>query len=171
MSDPEDLDDGADGEPSGLPAWFEQGVLAPFQAGIATVFVLHGDVHGLVANHDADDEPDKAYLSLRGFLEKVENTKRYRLTPRLLVLGAMSVTDANIFEKSIDVMRRLRDATGETALLGTLAGVTWALVGGFAVYGLLGRFVGLRLSQEEEFDGADLSIHKIGSTPEHESSW
>jgi Amt family ammonium transporter len=56
-------------------------------------------------------------------------------------------------------------------LLGTLAGVTWALVGGFAVYGLLGRFVGLRLSQEEEFDGADLSIHKIGSTPEHESSW
>ncbi len=56
-------------------------------------------------------------------------------------------------------------------LLGTLAGVTWALVGGFAVYGLLGKFVGLRLSQEEEFDGADLSIHKIGSTPEHESSW
>ena len=56
-------------------------------------------------------------------------------------------------------------------LLGTLAGVTWALVGGFAVYGLLGKFVGLRLTQEEEFDGADLSIHKIGSTPEHESSW
>lgn len=60
-------------------------------------------------------------LENRGFLEKVENTKRYRLTPRLLVLGAMSVTDANLFEKSIDVMRRLRDATGETALLGTLA--------------------------------------------------
>lgn len=61
-------------------------------------------------------------LENRGFLEKVENTKRYRLTPRLLVLGAMSVTDANLFEKSIDVMRRLRDVTGETALLGTLAG-------------------------------------------------
>ncbi|WP_052572853.1 IclR family transcriptional regulator [Haloferula sp. BvORR071] len=60
-------------------------------------------------------------LENRGFLEKVENTKRYRLTPRLLILGAMSVTDANLFEKSIDVMRRLRDATGETALLGTLA--------------------------------------------------
>jgi len=56
-------------------------------------------------------------------------------------------------------------------VLGTLAGITWALVGGFAVYGLLGKFVGLRLTQEEEFDGADLSIHKIGSTPEHESSW
>lgn len=59
-------------------------------------------------------------LENRGFLEKVEGTKRYRLTPRLLVLGAMSVTDANLFEKSIDVMRRLRDATGETALLGTI---------------------------------------------------
>ena len=59
-------------------------------------------------------------LENRGFLEKVEGTKRYRLTPRLLVLGAMSVTDANLFEKSIDVMRRLRDATGETALLGTM---------------------------------------------------
>jgi DNA-binding IclR family transcriptional regulator len=59
-------------------------------------------------------------LENRGFLEKVEGTKRYRLTPRLLVLGAMSTTDANLFEKSIDVMRRLRDATGETALLGTM---------------------------------------------------
>lgn len=58
----------------------------------------------------------------RGFLEKVGNSKRYRLTPRLLVLGAVSVTDPNLFEKSIDVMRRLRDITGETALIGTLAG-------------------------------------------------
>jgi Amt family ammonium transporter len=56
-------------------------------------------------------------------------------------------------------------------LLGTLAGVVWALLGGFVVYGLLRRFVGLRLTQEEEFDGADLSIHKIGSTPEREVSW
>jgi DNA-binding IclR family transcriptional regulator len=58
----------------------------------------------------------------RGFLEKVGTSKRYRLTPRLLVLGAVSVTDPNFFEKSIDVMRRLRDATGETALIGTITG-------------------------------------------------
>jgi len=56
-------------------------------------------------------------------------------------------------------------------LLGTLAGVSWALAGGFAVYGLLRQLTGLRLSQEEEFDGADLSIHKIGSTPDREVSW
>jgi Amt family ammonium transporter len=31
--------------------------------------------------------------------------------------------------------------------------------------------LGLRLTQEEEFEGADQSIHRIGATPEHESSW
>ncbi|HSN32714.1 MAG TPA: ammonium transporter [Ideonella sp.] len=56
-------------------------------------------------------------------------------------------------------------------LLGTLAGVTWALAGGFLVYGALRRAVGLRLSQEEEFNGADLSIHRIGATPEREANW
>jgi len=56
-------------------------------------------------------------------------------------------------------------------LLGTLAGVAWALIGGFVVYGLLKQFVGLRLSPEEEYAGADLSIHKIGATPDREASW
>ena len=56
-------------------------------------------------------------------------------------------------------------------VLGTLAGVSWALIGGFVVYGVLRQFIGLRLTQEEEFDGADLSIHKIGSTPERETNW
>ena len=56
-------------------------------------------------------------------------------------------------------------------LIGTLAGVAWALVGGAAVYGALEATVGLRLSAEEEYEGADLSIHKIGATPEREASW
>ena len=56
-------------------------------------------------------------------------------------------------------------------LLGTLAGVAWALGCGLVVYGVLKRTVGLRLSQEEEFDGADLSLHRIRSTPERESNW
>ncbi len=56
-------------------------------------------------------------------------------------------------------------------LLGTLLGVAWAAAGGFAVYGLLKVLTGLRLSQEEEYEGADLSIHKIGATPDREVSW
>jgi len=50
-------------------------------------------------------------------------------------------------------------------LVGTLLGVTVAVAGGLAVYGGLKKVVGLRLSQEEEYLGADLSIHKIGSEP------
>ncbi len=56
-------------------------------------------------------------------------------------------------------------------VLGTLMGVAWALVGGFAVYGALKLTMGLRLSAEEEYEGADLSIHKIGATPDREVSW
>ena len=56
-------------------------------------------------------------------------------------------------------------------VLGTVLGVAWALAGGFAVYGLLKSFVGLRLTAEEEYEGADLSIHKIGATPDREASW
>jgi Amt family ammonium transporter len=49
-------------------------------------------------------------------------------------------------------------------LLGTGLGIVIALVGGMAIYGSLKKLVGIRLTQEEEFDGADLSIHKIVST-------
>jgi Amt family ammonium transporter len=49
-------------------------------------------------------------------------------------------------------------------LIGTGLGVTVALAGGFAVYGLLKWSIGIRLTQEEEYYGADLSVHKIGST-------
>ncbi len=53
--------------------------------------------------------------------------------------------------------------------LGTALGLAIALIGGFAVYGLLKATVGIRLSQEDEYEGADLSIHKISSTPEREA--
>jgi Amt family ammonium transporter len=56
-------------------------------------------------------------------------------------------------------------------IIGTALGVVWALVSGFAVYGLLKFTMGLRMTQEEEFDGADLSIHKISATPEREANW
>ncbi|VWX32899.1 ammonium transporter [Limnobacter sp. 130] len=57
-------------------------------------------------------------------------------------------------------------------LIGTLAGVAFALLGGFVVYGLLKITVGIRLSDEEEFNGADLTIHKVSASPEREtSSW
>lgn len=48
-------------------------------------------------------------------------------------------------------------------LVGSVLGVLIALAGGLLVYGLLKGSVGIRLSQEDEFNGADLSIHRIGA--------
>ena len=56
-------------------------------------------------------------------------------------------------------------------LIGSLMGVAWAVCSGLVVYGVLKKTVSIRLGQEEEFDGADLSIHRISSTPDRETSW
>ena len=56
-------------------------------------------------------------------------------------------------------------------LIGSLLGVVIALTGGVIVYGALKVFMGLRLSQEEEYEGADLSVHRISSSPDRESNW
>jgi Amt family ammonium transporter len=50
-------------------------------------------------------------------------------------------------------------------LVGTLSGVVIALAGGFLVYGALKLMGGIRMSAEQEFEGADLSIHKISANP------
>jgi Amt family ammonium transporter len=56
-------------------------------------------------------------------------------------------------------------------LIMTGLAIVVALVGSFAVYSLLKAVLGLRLDQEQEYDGADLSIHKITATPEREANW
>ena len=54
-------------------------------------------------------------------------------------------------------------------IIGTLAAIVVATAGGALVYGVLRATVGIRLDDEDEFDGADLSIHKISATPERET--
>ncbi|MBR7793837.1 ammonium transporter [Undibacterium sp. FT147W] len=56
-------------------------------------------------------------------------------------------------------------------VFGTLLGIAIAFSGGYAIYGILKKTMGIRLDPEQEFEGADLSIHKISSTAERESSW
>ncbi len=56
-------------------------------------------------------------------------------------------------------------------LLGTLMGIAVAVIGSFIVYGTLKKLFGLRLDAEEEYNGADLSVHKITSTAERETLW
>ena len=55
--------------------------------------------------------------------------------------------------------------------IGTLLGIAWALIGGLVVYGALKFTFGLKLSSEEEYEGADLSVHNISATPDREVSW
>ena len=56
-------------------------------------------------------------------------------------------------------------------LLMTGMAIAVALTGSFIVYTLIKSTLGLRLEREEEYDGADLSIHKITATPEREPNW
>jgi Amt family ammonium transporter len=56
-------------------------------------------------------------------------------------------------------------------VIGTLGGVAVAAVGSLVVYGTLKQVVGLRLDAEAEFNGADLSIHKVSATAERETNW
>ena len=51
-------------------------------------------------------------------------------------------------------------------IIGTLLAIVIAMLGGFAIYGALKATMGIRLSQEDEFRGADLSIHKISANSE-----
>jgi Amt family ammonium transporter len=56
-------------------------------------------------------------------------------------------------------------------IAGTVLAIVIAAAGAALVYGALKAIIGLRLDAEEEFNGADLTIHKITATPEREPSW
>lgn len=49
-------------------------------------------------------------------------------------------------------------------LIGSLTGVLFAVVGGFIVYKVVNTIMPIRLSEEAEFNGADIAIHQIGAT-------
>jgi len=56
-------------------------------------------------------------------------------------------------------------------LIMTGMAIVVALVGSFVVYSLLKKMVGLRLDQEQEYHGADISIHNISASAEREANW
>ena len=78
--------------------------------------------------------------------------------------GAWGGLAAGIF--GLKSMGGLGGVTFMSQLIGTGLGIVIALAGGVIVYGGLKKLVGIRMSQEDEYEGADLSIHKIGATAE-----
>lgn len=61
-------------------------------------------------------------LAARGYLLHDEDTRRYRLSARLLQLGYAAVSETNLLDQALDVMRQARDELKETVLLGTIVG-------------------------------------------------
>lgn len=83
--------------------------------------------------------------------------------------GAWGGVAAGIF--GLKALGGLGGVSLMSQLAGTVLGIAIAGAGGFIVYGGLKKLVGIRLDPEEEYEGADLSIHKITATPEREVSW
>jgi Amt family ammonium transporter len=78
------------------------------------------------------------------------------------VCGAWGGIAAGIF--GLEALGGLGGVAFMSQVVGTIAGIAVALIGGFIVYGGVKRIIGLRLSEEDEYKGADLAIHRIGST-------
>ena len=83
--------------------------------------------------------------------------------------GAWGGLAAGIF--GIQSLGGMGGVSFASQLIGTLAAIVVALAGGTIVYGTLKTLVGIRLDPEEEFEGADLTIHKITATPDRETHW
>jgi Amt family ammonium transporter len=78
------------------------------------------------------------------------------------ICGAWGGIAAGIF--GLEMFGGMGGVTFMAQLAGTALGVIVATAAGFAVYGILKMIMGIRLSEEEEYNGADLSIHKIRAT-------
>ena len=77
------------------------------------------------------------------------------------ICGAWGGVAAGIF--GLEILGGLGGETFMSQLVGTIAGVFVALVGGYIVYSVIHKIFNFRLTEEEEFNGADISIHKINS--------
>ena len=80
--------------------------------------------------------------------------------------GLWSGIAAGIF--GLEVLGGLGGVSIAAQIAGSLFGIAYATAAGFLVHGILKALIGLRLSEEDEMRGANLSIHHIGANPEAE---
>jgi Amt family ammonium transporter len=80
--------------------------------------------------------------------------------------GAWGAIAAGIFGST--ALGGLGGVSLMSQVIGTLLGLSIAVVGALIVYGLIKTFIGIRLSAEQEYEGADLSLHRIRANPHHD---
>ena len=137
-------------------------------------FLHNGPLAGLVAICAGSDIVHPVGALIIGALAGIIFVKLFTYTQNRLkvddvlgvwplhgVCGAFGGTAVGIFGQQI--LGGLGGVSLISQLFGTLLAIVIALGGGFLVYGVLKLTVGIRLSQEDEFVGADLSIHKISA--------
>lgn len=142
-------------------------------------FVHNGALAGLVAVCAGSDvfHPIGAFVvgGVAGFLfvkgftwcqEKLKVDDVLGVWPLHGLCGLWGGIACGIF--GLEALGGLGGVSFGAQLVGSILGAGYASVAGFIVYGLLDRIIGLRLAEEEEVRGADLSIHKIGANPEAE---
>jgi ammonium transporter, Amt family len=83
--------------------------------------------------------------------------------------GAWGGIAAGVF--GLEAFGGLGQVSFASQLAGTVTGVAIALSGGALIYGVIRVTVGIRLDPEQEYEGADLAIHRISASPERETLW
>ncbi len=137
-------------------------------------FLHNGPLAGLVAICAGSDIVHPVGALIIGALAGIIFVKLFTYTQNRLkvddvlgvwplhgVCGAFGGVAVGIFGQQI--LGGLGGVSLISQLFGTLLAIVIALGGGFLVYSVLKLTVGIRLSQEDEFVGADLSIHKISA--------
>lgn len=138
-------------------------------------FIHNGPLAGLVAVCAGSDlmHPVGAFVvgGVAGALFVMVFTKLQRSTkiddvlgvwPLHGLCGLWGAIAAGIFGQQ--ALGGLGGVSLMSQIVGSIAGIAIALIGGAIVYGTVNAISSLRLSEEDEFIGADLAIHKIGST-------
>lgn len=155
------------------------GILAALVAGKNDPGFLHnGPLAGLVAVCAGSDIMHPLGALVTGLVAGVLFVKTFTLTqnrwkiddvlgvwPLHGLCGVWGGIAAGIF--GLSAFGGVGGVTFASQLIGTLVGVAIALVGGFVVYGAIKAVMGLRLSEEDEYLGADLAIHKITAQPDY----
>jgi ammonium transporter, Amt family len=140
-------------------------------------FVHNGALAGLIAVCAGSDvmHPLAAFLTggiasiifVYGFhieQEKLRIDDVLGVWPLHGVIGSWGGIAAGIF--GYKELGGLGGVTFISQLLGSVSAIIFALMNGFIVYGILSKTVGIRLTEEQEYAGADISVHNIGAYPE-----